>query len=365
MEKIFSFIILIISILSLNIYSQRIKDIAYLNSEHTEQVIGYGIVVGLAGTGDSYRTQFTMQSITSMLKRFGITVPQADVRTRNVAAVMVTANLQHNFKPGYKFDVIVSSLGDATSLLGGTLLMTPLSAIDGNVYAFAQGPISIGGFDFNTFTGNRIARNHALTGRVPLGGVLKTEIPRNTFNNNQISIFLKMPDITTANNIMNTINAQFGENTSLAVDASEIKVNIPTNRVNNVIGFLSELESLPVETDYVAKVILNERTGTIVSGNNVQIKPVSITHGSLNITIRNFPIISQPGAFSTGTTAIVDNAIPFITQDTTNTIAIQGATNVQEVAAALNLLKVSPKDIIAIFQALKEAGALVAELVIM
>jgi len=364
MKKTILILILILSLCSIS-YAQRIKDIAYLNSDHTEQVIGYGIVVGLAGTGDSYRTQFTMQSITSMLKRFGITVPQTDVRTRNVAAVMVTANLQHNFKPGFKFDVIVSSLGDASSLLGGTLLMTPLSAMDGEVYAFAQGPISIGGYDFNTYTGNRIAKNHALTGRVPLGGVLKNEIPQNTVTNNQLSLFLKMPDITTSNNIMRTINTRFGDNTATAVDASEIKVRVPADRNNDVIGFLSELELLPVETDYVAKVILNERTGTIVSGNNVQIKPVSITHGSLNITIRNYPIVSQPGAFSSGTTAIVNNAIPFVSQDSTNSIAIQGATNVQEVAAALNSLKVSPKDIIAIFQALKEAGALVAELVIM
>jgi flagellar P-ring protein precursor FlgI len=364
MKKLILNLILILSLCSFS-YAQRIKDIAYLNSDHTEQVIGYGIVVGLAGTGDSYRTQFTMQSITSMLKRFGITVPQTDVRTRNVAAVMVTANLQHNFKPGFKFDVIVSSLGDASSLLGGTLLMTPLSAMDGEVYAFAQGPISIGGYDFNTYTGNRIAKNHALTGRVPLGGVLKNEIPQNTVTNNQLSLFLKMPDITTSNNIMRTINTRFGDNTATAVDASEIKVRVPADRNNDVIGFLSELELLPVETDYVAKVILNERTGTIVSGNNVQIKPVSITHGSLNITIRNYPIVSQPGAFSSGTTAIVNNAIPFVSQDSTNSVAIQGATNVQEVAAALNSLKVSPKDIIAIFQALKEAGALVAELVIM
>jgi len=364
MKKLILNLILILSLCSFS-YAQRIKDIAYLNSDHTEQVIGYGIVVGLAGTGDTYRTQFTMQSITSMLKRFGITVPQTDVRTRNVAAVMVTANLQHNFKPGFKFDVIVSSLGDASSLLGGTLLMTPLSAMDGEVYAFAQGPISIGGYDFNTYTGNRIAKNHALTGRVPLGGVLKNEIPQNTVTNNQLSLFLKMPDITTSNNIMRTINTRFGDNTATAVDASEIKVRVPADRNNDVIGFLSELELLPVETDYVAKVILNERTGTIVSGNNVQIKPVSITHGSLNITIRNYPIVSQPGAFSSGITAIVNNAIPFVSQDSTNSVAIQGATNVQEVAAALNSLKVSPKDIIAIFQALKEAGALVAELVIM
>lgn len=363
--KTFNLILFVLLIISQQVFTQRIKDIAYLNSDHTEQVIGYGLVVGLAGTGDSYRTQFTMQSITSMLKRFGITVPQTDVRTRNVAAVMVTASLQHNFKPGFKFDVIVSSLGDATSLLGGTLLMTPLSAINGEVYAMAQGPISIGGYDFNTYTGNRVAKNHALTGRVPLGGVLKENLPQNTVTNNELSIFLKMPDLTTSNNVALAINDKFGQNTAISIDAAEVRVKVPADKQNDVISFLAELESLPVQTDYVAKVILNERTGTVVAGNNVQIKPVSITHGSLNITIRNYPFVSQPGAFSSGTTAVVNNAIPYVQQDSTNTIAIQGASNVQEVAAALNSLKVSPKDIIAIFQALKEAGALVAELVIM
>ncbi len=357
-------ILLLLFIFSSFIHPQRIKDIATISGNNSEQVIGYGLVVGLAGTGDSYRTQFTMQSITSMLKRFGITVPQTDVKTRNVAAVMVTANLNSNFKPGAKFDVTVSSMGDASSLLGGTLLLTPLSGISGDVYAFAQGSMSVGGYDYKTPTGNRIAKNHTLAGRVPQGGVVKESLENKLSNDQQISVYLRMPDLTTSNNVTNSINSKFGDSIATSVDASEIRVNVPGDRQKNIVGFLAELEVLNVQTDYVAKVVLNERTGTVVAGSNVLIKPVSITHGSLNITIENYPIVSQPGAFSNGTTAVINNFIPSVRQDSTNTIAISGASNVQEVASALNSLKVSPEEIIAIFQALKEAGALIAELVI-
>jgi len=363
MKHLLKTLILLLAISSF-VYPQRIKDIATISGDNQEQVIGYGLVVGLAGTGDSYRTQFTMQSITSMLKRFGITVPQTDVKTRNVAAVMVTASLNSNYKPGAKFDVTVSSMGDATSLLGGTLLMTPLSGIAGEVFAFAQGSISIGGYDFNTSTGSRVSKNHSLAGRVPQGGVMKLALESEYVTDRQISVYLRMPDLTTSNNVAKSINAKFGDSAATSIDASEIRVNIPTDRQTNIVNFLAELEVLNVETDYVAKVVLNERTGTIVAGTNVQIKPVSITHGSLNITIENYPIVSQPGAFSNGTTAVVNNYVPYATQDSTNTIAISGASNVQEVASALNSLKVTPKEIIAIFQALKEAGALIAELVI-
>lgn len=345
--------------------AQRIKDVAYLSGYNSEQIIGYGLVVGLAGTGDSYRSSFTIQSVTSMLKRFGITVPQDDIRTKNVAAVIVTASLNSNLKPGAEFDVTVSSLGDATSLQGGTLLMTPLSGMDGKVYGFAQGPISVGGYDINTITGNRISKNHSLAGRVPRGGTLKEPLHFSESNESEISVFLKEPDITTANNISNAVNTKFGGDIAKAVDAAEVKVNVPQERQNNLVGFLAELESINIQVDEIARVVLNERTGTVVAGNNVKIQPVSITHGGLNIQIRSYPIISQPNAFSRGTTTVFNNLIPYVSQDSTKTIAIQGATNVQEVAAALNSLKVSPRDIIAIFQALKEAGALIAELVIM
>jgi flagellar P-ring protein precursor FlgI len=357
-------IFILLTILISTINGQRIKDIAYIAGDDAEQIIGYGIVVGLAGTGDSHRAQFTIQSITSMLKRFGITVPQTDIKTKNVAAVMVTATLNSYLKPGAKFDVTVSSLGDAVSLLGGTLLMTPMSGMSGFVYGYAQGPMSVGGFDFNTPTGNRIGKNHTLAGRVPQGGILKEALPVASQNTEEVNLFLKSPDLTTSNNVTNAINAKFGTDVAKSVDASEIKIVVPLANQNNIVNFLSELEGLTVETDYLAKVVLNEKTGTVVAGSSVIIKAVTISHGSLNIAIRSNPIISQPGAFSRGNTEVFNNLIPYATQDSSRAIAIEGASNVQEVAAALNSLKVSPKDIIAIFQALKEAGALIADLVI-
>jgi flagellar P-ring protein precursor FlgI len=358
------FIIILLVLITSNSYSQRIKDVAYLTGSSSEQVIGYGLVVGLSGTGDSHRSSFTIQSITSMLKRFGITVPETDLKTKNVAAVMVTATINSYLKPGSAFDVTVSSAGDATGLQGGTLLMTPLSSMAGAVYGFAQGPVSVGGFNVTTPTGNRLSRNHALAGRVPRGGILKIELENNSLTADETKLYLREPDITTANNIAAAINAKFGENTCIAADPAQINIKVPADKQANLLAFLSELENLTVQTDYIAKVVLNERTGTVVAGSNVKILPATISHGGLNITIRSYPVISQPAPFSNGTTEVVNNMVPYASQDSTRAVAIQGASNVQEVAAALNSLKVTPKDIIAIFQALKEAGALIAELVI-
>ena len=357
---------IIILCFSNNIFlAQRIKDVAYLGGKNTEQIIGYGLVVGLAGSGDSYRSLFTIQSVSSMLKRFGVTVPQSDLKTKNVAAVIVTANLNSNLKSGAEFDVIVSSLGDATSLQGGTLLITPLSGLNGQVYGMAQGSISVGGYDINTSSGSRITKNHSLAGRVARGGTLKESISVQEEITNEISVFLKEPDITTAQNVVSSLNQKFGNEIAKAFDAAEIKITVPQERQNNIVAFLSEVENVNVTVDDIAKVVLNERTGTVVSGQNVKIQPVTITHGGLNISIRSYPIISQPNAFSQGKTTTFNNLVPYAAQDSTSTIAIKGASNVQEVASALNSLKVSPRDIISIFQALKEAGALMAELIIM
>lgn len=358
--------IIIITAISFNIsLAQRIKDVAYFNGKTTEQIMGYGLIVGLAGTGDSYRSSFTIQSVTSMLQKLGVTVPQIDLKTKNVAAVMVTANLNGNLKAGAEFDVVVSSLGDATSLQGGTLLMTPLTGLNEKGYGYAQGSVSVGGYDINTASGSRVSKNHTLAGRVPRGGTLKEAFSVSNYDPAEVTVFLKEPDFTTAQNIATALNTKFGADVAKAQDAAEIIVAIPQDKQNNLIGFYSELENLAVTVDDVARVVLNERTGTIVSGQSVKIQPVTITHGSLNINIRNYPIISQPNAFSQGRTVAMNNQIPTVQQDSTSTVAIQGASNVQEVAAALNSLKVSPRDIIAIFQALKEAGALIADLIVM
>jgi flagellar P-ring protein precursor FlgI len=356
--------VLITFLISQSILAQRIKDIGFINGKNTEQIIGYGLVVGLSGTGDSKRSAFTVQSVTSMLKRFGITVPQNELRTRNVAAVMVTAALNSSLKPGSKFDVNVASMGDARSLVGGTLLMTPLSGISGDVYGFAQGPISVGGYDVQTRTGARSSQNHSLAGRVPQGGSLKFELSNSVYSPTEVTIFLKEPDLTTANNVAESVNTAFGAESAVAIDDSEIKIIVPDDRQNNIVSFLSELESLTVEPDYIAKVVLNERTGTVVSGSNVRIQPVTISHGNLNITIDSYPIVATPPPFSTANTTVAYDQVVNARQDSSGTIAIEGASNIQEVAAALNSLKVAPRDIISIFQALKEAGALVAELVI-
>ncbi|MCF6270924.1 MAG: flagellar basal body P-ring protein FlgI [Melioribacteraceae bacterium] len=365
MKKIILYIFTMILFWQVSLSAQRIKDIAYLSGSEEEQIIGYGLVVGLAGTGDSYRSTFTIQSVTSMLKRFGITVSQEQLKTKNVAAVMITATLNSFLKAGAKFDINVSSLGDSKSLAGGTLLMTPLSGLNGEVYGFAQGPMSVGGYDVQTSSGGRVGKNHTAAGRIPRGGILKRDMNPAVDYSSGLSLFLKTPDLTTANNVINIINSTFGTSTAKANDASEIVVAIPADRQENVIQFLSELESLEVMIDYIAKVVLNERTGTVVAGAHVKIMPVSITHGNLNIDVKSMPVISQPGAFArTGRTVFFNNLVPKVTEDTARTIAINGASNVQEVAAALNSLKVSPQDIISIFQALKESGALVAELVI-
>jgi len=348
-------------------YSQRIKDIAYFKGINSEQLIGYGLIVGLSGTGDSYRSTFTVQSVTSMLKRFGITVPETNLRTRNVAAVMVTAKVNNLAKQGAEFDVSVSSLGDAKSLMGGTLLMTPLSKNDGNVYGMCQGAVSIGGYDINTSSGGRVAKNHALSGRIPSGGVLEKPILEEGFIPEELSVVLKEPDFTTSNSIVDSINTVFGAEIARSVDGAEIALTMPTDGQTSLTEFMARVESIEVVKDVAAKVVLNERTGTVVAGSNVKISPVSISHGSLNITIKSFPIISQPSPLSQGQTTVFNNQVPDVKEDEIeqSTYAIDGASNAQEVAAALNSLKVSPRDIIAIFQALKEAGALTAELVIM
>ncbi|MBI9073185.1 MAG: flagellar basal body P-ring protein FlgI [Melioribacteraceae bacterium] len=362
MKKVLLIIILLIFTSASQ--AQRIKDISYFKGVQSEMLISYGLVVGLAGSGDSHRSSFTVQSVVSMLKRFGITAPETNLRTRNVAAVMITARVNNLLKPGAEFDVTVSSAGDATSLMGGTLLMTPLSAKDGTVIARCQGPISVGGYDINTASGGRLARNHAATGRIPSGGILEKELEAISLVGSEVSVILKHPDFTTANNVAVAINTAIGDETAIAEGAAEIKITVPQDRQDNFAAFLAAIEAIEVEYDYIAKVVLNERTGTVVAGEKVKIQPVTISHGSLNISIKSFPIISQPNAFAEGETTLFNNLVPTVSEEGANAVSIQGASNVQEVAAALNSLQISPRDIIAIFQALKEAGALSAELVI-
>ncbi len=343
----------------------RIKDVASVEPTRTQQVIGYGLVVGLNGTGDTQRSTFTLQSVSSMLKRFGITVPQTDLRLRNAAAVMVTASVEGTAKEGTNCDVIVSSMGDATSLQGGTLLLTPLSVADGTVYAMAQGPLSVGGISVRQ-NGNEVRRNHTAAGRIPGGAILEKSISTGLKADSTITVVLFQADYTTASRIAEAISAKFGNGAAFALDGSSVRVNVPpqSQGEGKLVDFISAIELIEITPDVIARVIVNERTGTVVIGGNVSILPVAISHGGLNIEIESVPVVSQPNPFSQGQTVSTQLTRVAAGEDTTSVVAINGVSTVQDVAKALNSLKVAPRDIIAIFQALKEAGALKAELII-
>ena len=375
MKNIIRKVLFFLIVLLTTCYSNtRIKDIAYIQGVRSTQVIGYGLVIGLNNTGDTKRTVITQQSIASMLKRFGITVQQNQLQIRNAASVMVTGNVDPFMKEGAPFDVTVSSLGDATSLQGGTLLMTPLSGIDGNVYAMAQGPISIGGYDIKVYTGTELRRNHSAAGRVPNGAILDQGIPLNIRLGDRINIILRNPDFSTAKRIADAINVRYGSATPLAyaTDAATVGVIVPVEYMerdqlsgsDRVVDFISQIEVIEIEPDVIAKVIINEKTGTIVVGEKVSLMPAAVAHGNMTIEIRGFNDILLPSPLSQGQNIIFDDDRSDVGADR-EMIAIPSASTVQDIAAALNTLKVNPRDIIAIFQALKEAGALKAELVIL
>jgi flagellar P-ring protein precursor FlgI len=362
MKRAFIILILIASVAD----ASRIKDIAYVKGVNDYQVIGYGLVVGLNGSGDSQMSIFTQQSVASMLKRFGVTVTQSQIRMRNVAAVMVVASIPPFSSNGASVDVTVSSMGDATSLQGGTLLLTDLIGQDGKVYATAQGPLSVGGFDIRA-AGTEIQRNFTTTGRIPNGGIVQQAPPINFVNDWKLSIVLFQQDFMTATRVADAINQSIGSTVADAINGGTINVQVPPafQTRDKLVPFIAQIESLQVAPDVVARVVINERTGTVVVGQNVTVLPVAISHGNLNIEIQAYPVISQPAPFSQGQTVVTQAATAQVSQESTSMVAINGAATVQGIATALNSLKVRPRDIIAIFQALKAAGALKAELVIM
>lgn len=343
----------------------RLKDIAQLEGSGVQSVVGYGLVIGLNGTGDRYRTPYTDQSLANMLDRFGITIDPEDVRPRNVAAVMVTAEIHPFIRPGSRFDVQVSSIGDATSLAGGTLLPTPLSDLNGDVWANAQGAVSVGGFNIQA---GRVAmrKNYTLVGRVPNGGIAIRSADSLSFKTGALRFNLNQPDFTTAQRVAEAFIAEFGNDVARALDATSIEV-IPPQEYDNGrrVEFVARAEGLTLDVDTPAKVVINERTGTVVVGENVKLRPAAITHGSISIAIKSAPVISQPGPFSSGSTVVAPLDQISINESQTPMVAVPEGTTVGEISAALNSLGVAPTDLIAIFQALKEAGALQAELVIL
>jgi flagellar P-ring protein precursor FlgI len=344
----------------------RIKDIAKFQSENTIPLIGYGLVVGLDGTGDSRSTQFTIQSLVNMMERMGVTVEKNQVKVKNVAAVMVTGELSPFMTAGARIDVTVSSMGDASSLQGGTLLITPLADPAGNVYASAQGPISIGGFNISSGQGDKFINNYTLVGRVPNGAIIEKQPPV-TQQLSSVKLRLQTPDFTTANRLAEAIIAKFPNSGAAAMDEANVHVNLPDTiqSSGDVVKFLASIENLEIVPDVPARVVINEKTGTIVAGEHVTISSVMLAHGNLNIEIKATPLVSQPEPFSQGNTVLTRDSQVSVQPESARIIYMEQQANIGDLSKALNEIGASPRDIIAIFQALRTAGALRAELVIM
>jgi len=356
-------VLIVISLASGAFSAPRIKDISEVGIKGEVNLLGYGLVVGLDGTGDSKGTEFTVQSVVNMLTRMGITVPVNKVRTKNVAAVMVSASLPVTAKKGSKLDVTVSSLGDAKSLEGGTLLLTPLVGTDGVVYAYAQGPISVGGFKATGGGGEMVSQNYTLVGRIPGGATVEVEVGADP-EVDHIDIALFNPDYTTAARVAEAIEQSLGSVRATPIDPGLVRVEVPeeVRASGKVVSFVASIETTRVEPDVPAIVVINEKTGTIVAGSNVTIGAVAIAHGNLSIEIKARPYVSQPAPFSEGKTTVVTDTNIEVDVGESRIVALQETASVADVARALNALGVSPRDTIAIFQALKEAGALRAEI---
>ncbi|MCS7214558.1 MAG: flagellar basal body P-ring protein FlgI [Thermodesulfovibrio sp.] len=359
-------LVFLLTLFTTTSYAERIKDIANWSGIRENQLVGYGLVVGLNGTGDKDGT-YLYQPIANMLSRMGITVNVKDLKgkVKNVAAVMVTAKLSTNVKPGTKIDVQVSSIGDAKSLQGGTLLLTPLMGPDGEVYALAQGPISIGGF-IAAGRAAQTTKNHQNVGYIPEGAIVEKTVSVNLNAKNELQLLLQFPDITTARNIAEKINQIFKTLVAKVQDPATISVNVPPNYKGNVLDFMAEVEKIEVSTDSPARVVINERTGTVVIGSHVKIAPSALAHGGLTITIKETPEVVQPPALAPrgATTETVPRTELKAEEKQASLVEIKGST-VGELVRALNALGVTPKDLISILQALKTSGALKADLVIM
>ena len=363
----FRILILAGILIPIMVWSQvRLKDITDIQGCADFQVIGYGLVVGLDRTGDGIKSEFTIQSIVNMLERFGLNVDPKKIKPKNVAAVMVTAELSPFAKVGSRIDVTVSSLGDATSLQGGMLLVTPLMGLNGEVYIQAQGPLSIGGFNTGMAGGAGVRENHALVGRIPGGGITVRPSPIQMKDNGIVTFLLHNPDFTTATRIALAINGQFEQPIAMVLDAGTVEVRVPPDMgsANTTMDFIAKVESAPIIPDVPARVVINERTGTIVVGVDVRLSQVAISHGTLSITITPQTRVSQPPPLSQGRTVVDTTAQIEVRSSESHMVVIEETPDVGSVAEALNALGVKPRDVIAIFQALKRAGALQAELVI-
>ena len=341
----------------------RIKDIAMIEGVRRNQLVGYGLIVGLDGSGDGKNASFTIQSMSSMLEKMGVTVGANDIDVDNVAAVMVTAELPPFVRTGSRLDVMVSSIGDASSLYGGTLLFTPLRGADGRVYAVAQGPVSIGGFSAGG-SGAKIQKNFPTVGRVVGGAVIEREVASDFCKDGSLTLSLREPDFTTVSRVAEAINGVLGGGAT-APDAGTVRVRVPERYQGDIVRLVSRIEGLEVTPDSIATVVVNERTGTVVMGQEVRISTIAIAHGNLSIEVKERADVSQPPPFSDGETVVVPETEVEVKEGNSKLFLLQSGVAIGEVVRALNALGVSPRDLITIFQSLRASGALKARLEVM
>jgi flagellar P-ring protein precursor FlgI len=342
----------------------RLKDIAALQGPGIMQAVGYGLVVGLNKTGDRRQTIFSAQTLATMLQNFGVAVSPNAMKVENIAAVIVTAEIGPYAQPGSRLDVVASSIGDARSLQGGMLLATPLRGPDGGVVAIAQGALSIGGFGAGG-GGNSVAVNHLTAGRVPSGALVQVARPAPLAGLDALSLSLFEPDFASASRVAAAINMELGANAASAIDAGLVRVTVPEAYRGHLAELVARLEPLPVSTDAAARVVINERTGTVVMGAGVRIAAAAVAHGALSVRISTRLDVSQPAPMSRGETTVVPQTQVDVQEGDAKLVQLEPGTTLADVVKALNALGATPRDIIAIMQALKAAGALRAEIVIL
>ncbi|MBE6454548.1 MAG: flagellar basal body P-ring protein FlgI [Alphaproteobacteria bacterium] len=343
----------------------RIKDIADFEGIRDNQLVGYGLIVGLNGTGDNIKSvDFAKESLISMLDQVGVNARDGQIKAKNIAAVMVTANLPAFARQGSRIDVTVSALGDAKNLLGGTLIATPLKGADGEVYAVAQGTVATGAVAAgNQNQGSSVVKGVPTSGRIASGAIIEREINFELNSIETMNIALRNPDFTTSRRIADAINAMMGTSIAQAIDPGTVTMTIPENYQNRIVDLMTRVEQLQVQPDTVAKVVIDESSGIVVIGKDVKINRLAIAQGNLTIKITNIPFVSQPEPFTLGEQIVVDTDIIEIEEDTEAKMQVlDTGINLQELVDGLNALGVTPRDLISILQAIKASGALQAEI---
>lgn len=338
----------------------RIKDIASFGGVRDNQLVGYGLVVGLGGTGDKKDSTFTMSSMVNLLERMGVAVDQAKLKPKNVAAVMVTTRMPISAKPGTRLDVTVSSMGDATSLQGGVLLITPLKGVDGKVYGLAQGPLALGGFSVEGQAA-RAQKNVTTVGTIPGGGIVERGIPFQFNSQETLTLHMTSADFSTTMQVVERLNRVMGGSYAKAQDATTVALDVPPAYRGNLVPLMASIENIEVTPDGPAKVVVDEKTGTVVLGRDVRISRVAVAHGSLQVTVQEGMDVSQPGPFSSGQTVATPRTDINVREENRRLMLMEGAT-LQELVDGLNAIGATPRDLISILRAMKTAGALHADL---